>query len=142
MTAANVVKAVYLRGDRLEMRVCGHSVFCDQPVGDGGDDTAPTPTELFIAGLAGCIGFYAERFLRRSRLSTDGLEVECAYTWAEGPHRVGQIAVKVVAPSLPNERREAFERVVGHCTIHNTLQSPPTVTLEVQASPAAAASVS
>lgn len=142
MTAANVVTAVYLGGDRLEMSVCGHTVFCDQPVGDGGEDTAPTPTELFIAGLAGCIGFYAERFLRRHGLPVDGLEVRCRYRWAENPHRVGAIAITVDAPGLTRDKRPAFERVVEHCTVHNTLQNPPKVTLEVEAAPAAIAGAS
>lgn len=133
MAVGNVVTATYAGGDRLQIHVRGHALFTDQPAGDGGDDTAPTPTELFIAGLAGCVGFYAERFLRRSRLSTDGLAVTCAYRWAENPHRVGEIEVDVQAPGLPPERREAFARVVEHCTVHSTLQRPPAITLHVAA---------
>jgi putative redox protein len=129
--AENAVTASYMSGDRLVMEVRGHSVFADQPVGDGGDDTAPTPTELFIASLAGCIGFYAERFLRRSQLSTAGLKVTCEYGWAENPHRVGRIAVIVDAPGLTSERQAAFRRVIDHCTVHNTLAHPPEIRIEV-----------
>jgi uncharacterized OsmC-like protein len=35
--------------------VRGHEIRSDQPVGDGGDDSAPTPTELLVASLAGCV---------------------------------------------------------------------------------------
>jgi putative redox protein len=118
-------------GDRLTIRVRGHSMQADQPVADGGGDTGPTPTEIFVAGLAACIAFYAERFLRRSRLSTDGLEVACDYTWAENPHRVGAIDVAVSAPGLSEERRDAFARVIDHCTVHNTLRQPPAITVAV-----------
>ncbi|HZQ49976.1 MAG TPA: OsmC family protein [Candidatus Dormibacteraeota bacterium] len=103
----------------------------DQPAGDGGDDTAPTPTELFVAGLAACAGYYAERFLRRHAVPAAGLEVRCGYTWSENPHRVGAIAIKVDAPGLPDLLRPAFIRVVEHCTVHNTLVQPPAITLEV-----------
>ncbi len=116
-------------GDRLTIRVRGHSMRADQPVADGGGDTGPTPTEIFVAGLAACIAYYAERFLRRSNLSTDGLEVDCAYSWAENPHRVGAIEVSVTAPSLTEERREAFARVIDHCTVHNTLRQAPAITV-------------
>lgn len=136
---ANSVTATYAGGDRLQIRVRGHALFTDQPAGDGGDDTAPTPTELFIAGLAGCIGFYAERFLRRSRLSADGLTVTCSYGWAENPHRVGRIEVAVLAPGLPPERREAMARVVEHCTVHNTLARPPAISLQIAAAESPAA---
>ena len=39
--------------DKFDINIRGHVVRVDQPVKDGGEDTAPTPTELFIATLAG-----------------------------------------------------------------------------------------
>jgi putative redox protein len=139
MDEDKAVVATHLGGDRLLVAVRGHTLLADQPVEDGGGDTAPTPTEIFIASLAGCVAFYAERFLRRHGLSTEGLKVACAYEWAEGPHRVGAIDVSVEAPSLTADRREAFERVIDHCTIHNTLRVPPAVRVSVTPARSAAA---
>ena len=119
--------------DRLRVSIRGHEVFTDQPQEDGGGDTAPTPTELFLAGLSACIGFYAERFLRRNQLPTAGLKVSCSYAWAERPHRVGDIHLTVDAPGLPAEKLVAFERVIAHCTVHNTLEHPPAIALRVGA---------
>lgn len=127
-----MVTATYAGGDRLRVSVRGHELTTDQPVADGGDDTAPTPTELFVGALAACVGYYAERYLRRHEISTDGLTVTCDYTWAENPHRVGAIDVAVDAPALPADRRETFARVVEHCTVHNTLLVPPEVRLKVR----------
>ena len=124
-TRLAAINAVHEGGDRIRMEVRGHQIRSDQPVEDGGGDTAPTPTELFLAALAGCVAFFAERFLRRHELPTDGLLVTCEYTWAGGPHRIGRIELNVDAPSLPVERREAFMRVIEHCTLHNTLRHPP-----------------
>jgi len=129
----------YRGGDRLWINVRGHEMGADQPVEDGGADTAPTPTELFLAGLAACVAFYAERFLRRHELSTDGLEVTCVYGWAENPHRVGDVELTVAAPGVPAVRREAFTRVIEHCTVHNTLEHPPAVRIAVVPGEAAAA---
>ena len=42
-------------GDRFEIDVRGHRVIVDQPSGAGGSDKGPTPTELFVAGLASCV---------------------------------------------------------------------------------------
>ena len=124
-TEMAAISAVHEGGDRIRMEVRGHQIRSDQPIEDEGGDTAPTPTELFLAGLAGCVTFFAERFLRRHGLATDRLLVSCEYTWAECPHRVGSIELNVDAPSLPVERREAFLRVIEHCTLHNTLRQPP-----------------
>ena len=115
----------------MRVSVRGHELATDQPVADGGDDTAPTPTEMFVGALAACVGYYAERYLRRHEISTDGLTVTCDYTWAENPHRVGAIDVAVDAPALPADKWKTFARVVEHCTVHNTLLVPPEVRLKV-----------
>ena len=134
-----MIAATYAGGDRLRVDVRGHALFADQPVEDGGEDTAPTPTEMFVSSLAACVAFYAERFLRRHGLSTEGLKVTAGYRWAENPHRVGEIMLDVEAPGLTGEKREAFARVIEHCTVHNTLSVPPVVTVKVAPSEVAAA---
>lgn len=133
------IVVTYAGGDLLRIAARGHEILSDQPVEDGGDDMAPTPTEIFIAGLGACVAFYAERFLRRNGLSTEGLKVACGYRWAENPHRVGEIDLMVDAPGLIDAKREAFSRVIDHCTVHNTLRQPPSVRIVVTPSQAAAA---
>jgi putative redox protein len=117
----------YVGRDVLRIAARGHVIFADQTAEDGGDDTALTPTELLVASLGSCVGFYAERFLRRNGMSTDGLRIACSYRWAEKPHRVGEIELAVEAPGLTEGKREAFERVIDHCTVHNTLRGKPDV---------------
>lgn len=136
---AEAVTARHLGGDRLELSVRGHRLVSDQPLDGGGEDSGPTPTELFVAGLAGCVAFYAERFLTRRRLPTAGLAVRVEYEWASEPSRVAEIRVRVEAPGLPAEMRPAFERVIEHCPVHNTLGRPPHVGFEVSSTTGAAA---
>ena len=40
--------------------------------------------------------------------------------------------VDVVAPGLNEDWRVPFERVVRHCTVHNTLLKPPELVVQVQ----------
>jgi uncharacterized OsmC-like protein len=130
----------YEGGDRFGVDVRGHRLVVDQPVGDGGDDAGPTPTELFVVGLATCVGFYAERFLRRHGLPVDGLAVDCDFTMGEDrPARVTSVDVRVRLPAgFPEERRPALDRVVEHCTVHNTLRLGAEVRIGLVATPAAA----
>ena len=119
-------------GDKFAIGIRGHVVTVDQPEEVGGEDTAPTPTELFVAGLASCVAFYARRYLRRHHLDDAGLVVEASYRMGEKPARVSGVDIEVLPPpSLPADRRDAFLAVARHCTVHNSLELPPEVTVEL-----------
>jgi uncharacterized OsmC-like protein len=116
-------------GDRFELQVRGHRLLCDQPPADGGTDQGPTPTELFVASLAACVGFYARRFLARHDLDAAGLRVEAVYTMStDRPARVDTITLRLLLlqPLAPNRQR-ALLAVVDHCTVHNSIRIPPQV---------------
>ena len=128
MTAPGRIEVRHLGEDRFAIEVRTHTISVDQPTDDGGTDTAPSPTELFVAGLASCVAHYAHRYLTRHGLDSDGLQVTATYEIAHRPTRVGQVHVAIVPPSgLPSDRREAFLAVASHCTVHNSLTQPPPV---------------
>jgi len=117
-------------GDKFDINVRGHIIRVDQPVKDGGDDTAPTPTEMFIASLASCVAFYARRYLARHNLPTDGLAVEATFDMGARPARVAGIDLRLIVPDgVPAERRDPLLAVATHCTVHNTLASTPQVSI-------------
>ena len=125
---SEAIRVQHLGDDRFEISVRQHTVFVDQPADAGGDDTAPTPTELFVAGLASCVAFYARRFLNRHGLPTEGLAVEAEYVMGARPARVSEISVVLRVPDgVPEDRRDALLAVASHCTVHNTLVEPPEV---------------
>jgi putative redox protein len=130
-TSTATIRVEHQGGDRLLISTRGHVLGSDQPVEGGGDDTAPTPTELFVSSLAACVAFYAERFMRRHALTTEGLVVTCSYAWASNPTRVGEIDLMVEAPALTPNLREAFSKVIERCTVHNTLRQPPVVRFRI-----------
>lgn len=124
----------YLDGDRFDIAIRGHRLTVDQPTSAGGADTAPTPTELFVAGLASCVGFYARRYLARHGLPTDGLAVRSSYELGGRPARVTQVRLDVELPDgVPPERRDALLAVASHCTVHNSLEEPPDVAITLVA---------
>lgn len=128
------MEARFVAGEAYEVTVRGHRLVVDQPADAGGQDTAPTPTELFVASLATCVAFYAGRFLTRHGYSRDGLAVSAAYEMAsDRPARVRNVRLMVRVPAgLPPQRWAALRAVVSHCTVHNTLASPPSITIDLQ----------
>jgi N-acetylglucosamine malate deacetylase 2 len=119
-------------GDRFDITIGDHTVTVDQPVDLGGADTGPTPTELFVASLASCVGFYTRRHLARHNLDPKGLSVEASYTVGTKPARVTAVQITIHAPAgLPEKRREALVAVAGRCTLHNSMTTPPAITLDL-----------
>ncbi|HKY50249.1 MAG TPA: OsmC family protein [Candidatus Limnocylindria bacterium] len=135
-----MIEVTHEKGDRFRVSVRGHRLVTDQPIDAGGGDAGPTPTELFVAGLAACVAFYGGRFLRRH---TDGsVSVTCTYDMSEDrPARVTAIRILVDVPTaLRSDVRDGLRRAIEHCTVHNSLRTPPDVRISVRdAVPAAAA---
>jgi putative redox protein len=124
----------FVAGEAYEVMVRGHRVVVDQPADVGGQDSAPTPTELFVASLATCVAFYAGRFLTRHGYSREGLAVSAGYEMAgDRPARVSNIRLMVRVPAcLPPQRWAALRAVASHCTVHNSLTDPPSVSIDLQ----------
>ena len=120
-------------GERFRIAVRGHDLVVDQPKVEGGTDAGPTPTELFVASLASCVGVYAERFLRRHGIDPGGLEVDCRWAFAEDrPSRVGEVRLWLRLPvGFPDELQDRLEAVVERCTVHNSIAIPPDVRIEL-----------
>ena len=135
--SAGVVEPMDVRfvaGEAYEVAVRGHRLVVDQPADAGGQDSAPTPTELFVASLATCVAFYAGRYLTRHGYSREGLAVSVGYDMAtDRPARVSGVRLTVRVPAgLPPERWAALRAVVSHCTVHNSLAVPPSVTIDLR----------
>jgi uncharacterized OsmC-like protein len=129
----NRMEVSFIDGESYEIAVRGHRVMVDQPADAGGDDSAPTPTELFVASLASCVAFYAGRFLTRHGHHRTGLTVSASYELAtDRPARIRTIRISIKVPTdLPEERWAALAAVAKHCTVHNTLDNPPDVAIEL-----------
>jgi putative redox protein len=120
----------HLGADRFAIEIRDHVVTVDQPLHDGGEDTGPTPTELFVAGLVSCVAFYARRYLARHQLPTTGLTVTAQYSFGTHPVRVTDIQITIQPPAdLPEDRLAPLLAMASHCTVHNTLKEPPEVTI-------------
>ncbi|MEW1868578.1 MULTISPECIES: OsmC family protein [Streptomyces] len=130
-------EVVPIAGDAFEIRVRGHVLTVDQPLSDGGEDTAPTPVELFVAAVASCAAHYAGRFLDRHGVDRDGLSVRAEFRMADDrPARVAALSLTVLAPALSPRRLSALRAVVSHCTVTNTLARAPEIELDVRGAPA------
>ena len=128
------VKVSHLGQVRFNIQSRSHSILCDQPVDNGGEDTAMTPPELMLASLGSCAAFYALQYLKARNLADSGVEVTVTAEKLKGPARLGNFKIRVEYPvTLDQDHTEGLMRSVKHCLIHNTLLAPPEVNIELAA---------
>jgi putative redox protein len=117
--------------DRFRIAIRGHEVVVDQPA-PASDDAGPTPTELFVASLAGCAAFFARRFLARHGLPDGELAVACDFAWSADHSRVERIALHVEVPtSLEPEIETGLLRAVDRCTVEAAIRAQPVISRDV-----------
>ena len=119
------------RGFTTEIR--GHEVKMDLPEKMGGGDTAPTPTEHFIASIGACAGLYAARYMQTAGLNAEGLTVKVDWDFAEDRKRVERIYMSISAPkAVLGGRKKALLAAAGKCVIHNTLKDHPDLKIDIE----------
>ena len=126
------VKITHLDHVKFAIHLRSHSILCDQPAENGGEDSGMTPPELLLASLGSCAAFYAVQYLQTRNLAETGVEVTVTAEKLKQPARVGNFRIHVVCPvSLTEEQTEGLMRSVHHCLVHNTLLTPPEIAIEL-----------
>jgi putative redox protein len=128
------VRVSHLGQVRFNIQSRSHSILCDQPTDNGGEDTAMTPPELMLASLGSCAAFYAVQYLKTRNLADSGVEVSVTAEKLKGPARLGDFRIHVEYPVvLDQDHQDGLMRSVKHCLIHNTLLVTPEIEIELTA---------
>jgi uncharacterized OsmC-like protein len=133
------VKVSQLDNVKFSIQARLHTIVCDQPQENGGEDAGMTPPEFLLASLGSCAAFYAVQYLKTRNLANSGVEVTVTAEKLKQPARLGNFVVHVVSPvSLTEEQSDGLMRSVHHCLVHNTLLAPPEIKIDLAvAEPAA-----
>jgi putative redox protein len=119
---------VYFPGNKkVFARYKGFEIETDQPEKDGGDNTAPSPFDLFMISIGTCAGFYVLRFLQERGLSTGGAGVVMSQERDPETKLVSKVSLDIKLPAdFPDKYREAVIRAVETCAVRRHLDNPPT----------------
>ena len=119
-------------GSRFDVTSRGHTIVTDQPTEDGGADAGMSPVELFVGSLASCVGYFVGRYCARHKIACEGFTVDVEWSYAEQPHRVGSVSMRIDLPvQLTSEQRERLLKVAHGCTVHQSLAVPPTLKIDL-----------
>ena len=118
---------VYFPGNkRVHARYKGFVIETDQPVGAGGDDSAPAPFDLFIASLGTCAGIYVLSFMEQRGLSTEGAGITVSLERDPETRLVSKVSLQIkLPPDFPPKYVDAVIRAAEMCAVKRHLENPP-----------------
>ena len=119
-------------GSRVDASFKDFVVSTDQPARNGGDNTAPSPFDYFLASIGTCAGFYAHKFLEQRQLSTAGLSLALRTTHDKESGMIREILLSLSLPAdFPAKYRQAIVNAINQCSVKKHLEHPPEFRTEV-----------
>jgi putative redox protein len=104
----------------------GHIIRTDQPVHSGGQDSAPSPFELFLASIGTCAGIYVKSFCDNRKIATDNIRIIQTAVFDEETGLPTNIKLDIKLPSdFPEKYKEAVISVAELCKVKKTVANPP-----------------
>jgi len=111
----------------------GFTIETDQQETEGGDNTAPTPFELFLASLGTCAGFYVASFCQSRSIPTGNISIVQTVSRNDQTHMVDKITLDIMLPpDFPEKYKPAVIKAVDTCTVKKHLLAPPEIRIETK----------
>ena len=106
----------------------GFTINTDQPENSGGDNTALSPFELFLASIGMCTGFYVLAFCQSRSISTDNIKITQTVIRSDTTHMVEKVMIDInLPPDFPEKYKAAVIKTAQSCSVKKFLDAPPEI---------------
>ena len=113
-------------GKKVYAEYNGFTHKTDQPLEGGGENSAPSPFELFLAALGTCAGFYVLSFCQQRGIDMAGIELRQSMETDARTHLIGRVDIEIILPAtFPEKYRAAVVQAAQLCTVKKHLENPP-----------------
>jgi len=113
-------------GARVDAHFGDFTVQTDQPQSGGGEGSAPSPFEHFLAAIGTCAGIYVLGFCRQRGISSEGIRIIERTYRNPATGLIGKIDLEIqVPPSFPEKYYDSLVRSAELCAVKKHLETPP-----------------
>jgi putative redox protein len=113
-------------GSKVDAHFSGFTVKTDQPVRGGGEGSAPSPFNMFLASIGTCAGIYVLGFCKQRNLPLEGIKILEKVNSNPATGMVDEIAIEIQVPeSFPEKYYDALVRSADQCAVKKHLENPP-----------------
>jgi putative redox protein len=114
-------------GAKVDAHFGSHTIHTDQPAQGGGEDSAPSPFDVFLSSIGTCAGIYALGFCRKRGLNTNGMKIVQRMQSNPMSGMVSEVGLEILLPKdFPDKYRAAIINAVELCAVKKHLLQPPT----------------
>ncbi|HOH84666.1 MAG TPA: OsmC family protein [Bacteroidales bacterium] len=119
------IKVTFDGNKKVNAIVRNHIVKTDQPINGGGEDTAVSPYELFLASLATCAGIYVKGFCDNRNIPAENITLTQNHEFNEkGLLKKVELTINV-PKDFPEKYVDSLIHVASLCKVKQQLMSPP-----------------
>ena len=105
----------------------GHKIITDQPVENGGTNTAPAPFDLYLASIGTCAGIYVKSFCDNRNIPAEGIKIIQSHEWNQETGLPTAIRLDIKLPEgFPEKYKASLIHVAELCKVKKSIASPPT----------------
>lgn len=113
-------------GKRVDSTLKGFTVCSDQPAYAGGEGTAPTPFEGFLASISNCAGIFALGFCNSKNIDPAGLGLTMDVETHPETRMVTKIIFNLTLPQgFPERYIPAIKKSIDLCAVKKHMMNPP-----------------
>jgi ribosomal protein S12 methylthiotransferase accessory factor len=110
----------------VETKNGAFTIRTDQPEESGGNNSAPSPSDLFTTSIAACAGYFALRFCRERHIETSDMSLNMSYDWNDATKRYGTFSIELKLPEgFPDKYRKAIIKAMDLCVVKQHIIDPP-----------------
>jgi putative redox protein len=109
------------------------TVHTDQPIAEGGDNTSPSPFEIFLSTIGTCAGFYVASFCRSRSIPTDNMSIVQTVFRNDATHMVEKVTLDIILPpDFPEKYKAAVIKAADTCSVKKHFLQPPEIIIETK----------
>lgn len=103
-----------------------HIIRTDQPLDNGGGNTAPAPFELYLASIGTCAGIYVKSFCDNRKIPAENIRIQEVIEYSRETHLPTSIKLDIkLPPDFPEKYKDSLINVANLCLVKKSIASPP-----------------
>jgi len=126
---------------KMKLKAGKFSLVIDEPKGMGGTDEGPSPIQVLLMSLAGCLNVTGHEVAKQKGLKLNGINVKiegvmnpCTFIGCSFEERAGfqniKVAVHADMPGATEEEKEAWlKETESRCPVTDNIRADTTITV-------------